>query len=388
MIFYNILNNNIKFFNDDKSLGVISFPDIKSSLFREIYLKTCIMLVMCNFSKYNQIKIPINKLLFYSSDIEYLNTFRTILDMAPVQLLSEKVIEEVNRPTFIGTATKKTNKHIVFFSGGKESWYKILYLLTILKINQEDILIIYANKWNSTCNREAKAIVALHQKYPKINIKSIDIQITIKKTHAYALEYLVILAAALEQIFIFNGGTNIHFGFSNLSWENKDTFIDSFSETIEAEKLYYEYLKKYNVLLDHIVRMEIPEDVLYDYKLFNEYGMIDNIISCIVPDGLASLSRNKFTQNFPMFVEFVDDTMCCFCTKCILKFFNRVKYLKTETSWYKKNKDALVKVMSKHITNKLVKIQNTSLERQFFNYDIHFLSYVYTIFSEFSKKMK
>jgi len=387
MIFYNISSGTINFFNDDKSIGRVSIPEIKSNLFKEIYIKTVIFLVTSNFPKYNQIKIPLKKLSISNSDIEYINKFRTILEMEPIKVSSEKIFDDSEMLSFLGTPDKKENKHIVFFSGGKESWYKILYLLNILNINQEDILVIYINKWNGTSGKESNAIVSLNEKFPKINIKVIDVSITIKKKHAYALEYLVILAASLEQIFLFSGGTDIHFGFSNISWKNKDTYIDSFSETIEAEELYFTWLKKYNINLDKIIRLEIPEYDLYDYELFREYEVIDSIVSCITPDGLSTLSRNTFKEKFPELIEFIDDNMCCYCTKDILKFFNKIKYANLPDKWYKDNKDVLKRVISKHIDNKLIPIQKGDKKRQFFNYDVHFISYIYNMFSEISKKI-
>lgn len=376
MLLYNIKNNEISFFNDDKRLGKISIPNFSSSLFKEIYIKTAIFLATSNYLKYTKIKLPNIKIPFNKEDCIFLNKFRNILGADSI--IIEKENQEIPSLSFLGGGHIDNTKHVLFFSGGKESWYKLLYLKNILKISDENILLIYIDKWNVSRNREAKALISVKNIFTKINIQVIDIRCSLSKKYAYSLEYLLMLAASLEKVFIFNGCTNIHFGFSNISWKNKDTYLDSFSETIEAEDIFRDFLNKYNIVLPKIIRLEVPEYSLYDYKLFNEYNISEYIVSCITPDGLSTLSRSTFINQFPELLEFIDDTMCCFCTKCILKILNKIKY-----SHINVPREVLVRLSNKHIDNKLIPIQKGKKENQFYNYDIHLLSYIYQTISSF-----
>lgn len=376
MLFYNVNEKEISFYTDDKRLGRITIPSISSSLFKSIFIKTSVFLFTSNFPKSTNIKLSTP---FTMLDNSMVNLFRDMLGYNKIKIT--KSAEENKNTLYMGSDIKDTNKHIVFFSGGKESWYKIIYLTQLLNIPQEDILVIYVDKWNCTSGIEAKSLLELNKMFPKINIFVPEVSCSLPKIKAFALEYLLMIAASLEKIMSFNGGCNIHFGFSNISWNNKDTYTDSFSETMEAEKVYFKYLESFDIKLNPITRLEIKEYQLYDYELFNKYDVINKMSSCIVPDGLGTLSRNLFKKEFPELLEFVTDTECCYCTKCILKMINKLKFSEKEI-----DKNILIKLMNKHLDNKLLPIQKGKKDTQFYNYDIHLLAYLYQTFSDICKE--
>ena len=383
MLFYDITDKRIKFYYNDKYLGFIDIPKFTSSLFKEIYLKICIILASTCYPNYTKISLPTSKVPFNFSDLNLLNTYRRALSYKPMLTDNNKLTNKID--TFLGKIEKKHDKHILFFSGGKESFYKLFYLLELEKVKPEDILIIYINKWNNTFHREAKTLYSLSEMFGELNIKVIDISTSLPSMKTRTLEYVLMFIASLEHILLFNGGCNIHWGFSKISWEKQETYIDSYSETIECEQIIIDYLKNFEIKINPFKRLEIKEHLLYDYSLFKKNNVIKKMTSCIVSDGLASLSRGRFKKDYPIIYNIVDENTCGYCSKCILKTINYI--LDKDVTFLKENKEEIKNYIAKSITNKLVPIQKQNKEFQFFNYDIHFLSYLYSAFSKVCEKI-
>lgn len=368
-----------------QKMGVINFPISYSPIpknrnpfYEEVFIKTAILLTLLELPEVSH--IDTNAIMTMKiSDINFINKNRAMLGQKDLTFVASDSAArtarlEPNLKSLRSTA-KNLEKHVIFFTGGKESWYNLSTLIRS-GVKEENILIAYVAKLNPCFQREFAVIRDLVKTYPKLNIQVLEVKPTIKKKGAFAYEYMLVLASFLEEILNFNGGCNIHVGFQdNFFYTLNDTYPDSYSETIECEALYLDYLyREFNISLNPLTRLPIKEHVLYDYSYFTTINILNMMVSCVVPDGLAKLNSKQFNKSFKHLSKYVDENMCGYCEKCTIKLLsllsNDSKLIETcpeELKLY------CLMILDKHVSSVIPK---TISARQFTNYDIYFIQFI------------
>ena len=242
---------------NDNHFGRVNLPQFSSVLYKNIFIKTFFAFALTTFDSTAKVIVP-NNMDIKKRDIAYATkVFETIGLEFPsdIELETSALFDEPELK-HLGNIEKDESKHVLFFSGGKESWYNLLEL--VKNTSQENILFVYINKMNKTSRREMIAVEEAKTVFPKINYAIVNVTPTLPKKYAYPLEYMLMLSAVLDKILLFNGGANITFGFQDWSFLKKDTYLDSFSETIEAEKFYLDYLSdSFGINLNPFNRLSI-----------------------------------------------------------------------------------------------------------------------------------
>ena len=114
---------------------------------------------------------------------------------------------------------------------------------------------------------------------------------------------------------------------------------------------------------------------------------MEKVVSCIVPDGLATMHRNRFRKDCVGVGTLVTDTMCGYCSKCSLRLFYEI--LQQDDSFFIEQRDDIKLWMSSFINREIAPLlPKKSDPVQFFNYDIYFISFCLDKISEISIKLK